>query len=191
MHFHINNVTGIWIGNYNHLVSSSSNIPQFPYFGGYTKTLTEIGRSPFHHTFPESSGQTQQTISWVHCHFFLAAILPSVLHAGGTGGGGGGWSGVGSKPPTSHLLCLAFPARALHPPFSFLSSVSIAKYQASLCNLPLILLLLLLDLSSRSSLSYLPCPGPLRTPIPQSSRTMPWCSRFIWTRRTLKLPRKL
>lgn len=177
MHFHINNVTGIWIGNYNHLVSSSSNIPQFPYFGGYTKTLTEIGRSPFHHTFPESSGQTQQTISWVHCHFFLAAILPSVLHAGGTGGGGG--VGVGWDPNLPH------------PPFSFLSSVSIAKYQASLCNLPLILLLLLLDLSSRSSLSYLPCPGPLRTPIPQSSRTMPWCSRFIWTRRTLKLPRKL
>ena len=94
---------------------------------------------------------------------------------GGEGGGKGGGQnhpppppppppapppGPGSKPPTTHLLCLAFPARALHPPFSFVSSVSIATYQASLRDLPLILLLLLLNLSFRSSFSYLPSPGP-------------------------------
>lgn len=149
MHFHINSVTGIWIGNYNHLVSSSCNIPQFPHFGGYTKILTEIGISPFHHTFTESSRLTQQSISRVDCHFTFSTTQ-----------GRGGGTGEGSKPPTTHLLCLAFPARALHPPFSFVSSVSIATYQASLRDLPLILLLLLLNLSFRSSFSYLPSPGP-------------------------------
>jgi len=104
MHFHINNVTGIWIGNYNHLVSSLSNIPQFPHFGGYTKILTEIGRSPFHHTFTKSSRQTQQSISRVDCHFFQAVILPSVLHAGGTAGGGAGRGNPNLPPPTSCAL---------------------------------------------------------------------------------------
>ena len=160
MHFHINSVTGIWIGNYNHLVSSSCNIPQFPHFGGYTKILTEIGRSPFHHTFTESSRLTQQSISRVDCHFFPSCHFTFSTTQGGGGGGGRGGPGGGSKPPTTHLLCLAFPARALHPPFSFVSSVSIATYQASLRDLPLILLLLLLNLSFRSSFSYLPSPGP-------------------------------
>ena len=157
MHFHINNVTGIWIGNYNYLVSSSNNIPQFPYFGRYTKILTEIGRSPFHHTFTESSCQTKQSISRVDCHFFQAVILPSVLHAGGTGRGG-------SKPPnlqTSHLLYLAFPARALHPPFSSLSSVSMARY-----------LSIVVESSSNSAASpfrsLLPF-FPLLPPVPQPS----------------------
>lgn len=113
----------------------------------------------YYHTFPESSRQTQQSISRVDCHFFQAVILPSVLHAERTTGRGGR-GGSNLPPPTSHLLCLAFPARALHPPFSSLSSLSIATYQASLCDLPLILLLLLLDRSSRSSFSYLPSPGP-------------------------------
>ena len=150
MHFHINNVTGIWIGNYNHLVSSSCNIPQFPHFGGYTKILTEIGRSPFHHTFTESSRLTQQSISRVDCHFFPSCHFTFSTTQGGDRGG----------IQTSHLLCLAFPARALHPPFSFVSSVSIATYQASLGDLPLILLLLLFNLSFRSSFSYLPSPDP-------------------------------
>lgn len=99
MHFRINNVTGIWIGNYNHLVSSISNILQFPYFRVYTKILTESGKSPFHHTFPEGSRHIQQTISWVDCHFFQAVNLPSVLHAGGTGGGA-----LNLPSPTSYTL---------------------------------------------------------------------------------------
>ena len=100
MHFHINSVTGIWIGNYNHLVSSSCNIPQFPHFGGYTKILTEIGRSPFHHTFTESSRLTQQSISRVDCHFFPSCHFTfSTTQGGGGGGGEGGGPGGGPNPP--------------------------------------------------------------------------------------------
>ena len=83
--------------------------------------------------------------------------------------------GGGSKPPISHLLYPALPARTLHPPFSYLSSLSTAKYQASLCNLPLFLWLLILDLASRSTFSYLPFPGP---PPALPRLLSPWCSRF-------------